>query len=195
MIPSTGTSISARLRQAMHAPPLPAKLVLAIVSGCTYGLMAWLTERSEAFDVLLSRGKAAWHLIAIVFGALVMAPYASASPRPLLRALAMCIASAAIYYSSVRFIVDGPFGYDSLAPFLLVGGAAALLVGGAVTLLSSQRFSALLVYWTLAAGAAGGATFDVDFGLASDLNLAVAHVAWQALVCIALHFGFRQSRT
>jgi hypothetical protein len=183
-----------RFRQAMQALPLTARLVLAIASGCSYGVLGLLAERSDAFDAVLTRANTAWHIIAIVFGALVMAPYAAASRLALARALAMCLASIAIYYGAVRFVVDGPFGYDSMAPFLIAGGGAALLVGVAVLLLSSRPFQRPLIPATLAAGAIGGAAFDVNFGLDADLNLAVAHVAWQALVCVALYLGFRDAK-
>ncbi|MDP9199488.1 MAG: hypothetical protein M3O07_09785, partial [Pseudomonadota bacterium] len=53
-----------------------------------------------------------FHLIGLVFGALVLAPYAARAMHRAARMLGLSVASAAIYYLAVRFIVDGPLGYS-----------------------------------------------------------------------------------
>ena len=55
-----------------------------------------------------------------------------------MRAAAMCVASAAIYYVAVRFVVDGPFHYDTMTSFAVSGAGAALLTGLAVVVLAPR---------------------------------------------------------
>ncbi len=181
------------LRQPLASLNLPTKLALALVSAGSYGLLTFLSERSEALDALLSRANSGMHLIAVVFGALVMVPYVAPSGRWLLRAVAMCVASAAIYYAAVRFVVDGPLGYDTMTSFAASGAGAALLTGLAVVVLGPRPFQAKLIPLTLVAGAAGGSVFDHKFSI--DETMLLGHLAWQSLVCLALHYCFRETST
>lgn len=167
-----------------------AKLALALVSAGSYGLLTFLSERSEALDAIFSKANSGMHLIALVFGALVMVPYIAPSSRWVLRAAAMCVASAATYYAAVRFVVDGPLGYDTMTAFAVTGAGAALLTGIAVVVLGPRPFQAKLIPLLLVAGAAGGIVFDHKFSI--DEAMLLGHLAWQTLVCLALHFGFRQ---
>jgi hypothetical protein len=181
------------MNQPLASLNLPAKLALAFVSAGSYGLLAFLSERSEALDAFLSRANTGMHLIAVVFGALVMVPYIVPSGRWALRAAGMCVASAAIYYAAVRFVVDGPLGYDSMTSFALSGAGAALLTGVAVVVLGPRPFRPILIPLMLAAGAAGGIVFDHKFSI--DQTMLLGHVAWQSLVCLALHFSLRETPT
>ncbi len=171
----------------------PAKLALALVSASSHWLMSFLADRSAAFDEFLSTANFGLHIVGILFGALVMAPYVAAPDRRILRIIAMCVASAAIYYAAVRFVVDGPFIHSTIAPFLISGTAAALLVGLATAWIAPRRPSALLVALTVVAGAVGGSTFDWSFGGALESAPIAGHYVWQLLVCVALHFGFRKA--
>ncbi len=132
------------------------------------------------------------YVVGSVFGALVLAPFVGARQR-VARFVAMCVASAAIYYLAVRFVVDGPIGYDMILSFILAGGVAAPLSGLAVVLIAPRAFSWRLVALTFVAGAIGGATFDLKFSF--DSNLLVGHAVWQMLVCLALNFSFRDTPT
>ncbi len=171
---------------------LPAKLILAVVSVICYGLISLLAETLDSYPGSPDSGLWIHHLIGIVFGALVMSSYVGSQQR-IWRVIAMCIASAAIYYLAIHFVTDGPLGYDTILTFVASGSGAALLVGLAVSALAPRTFSRKLIPLTLVAGAAGGAMFE--FKLALDEIMLVAHAAWQLLVCLALHFSFRNAET
>ena len=190
--PSTGTNIPAsRFWRAVQSLSLPGKLVLALLSGASYWLIDESGDRS-GWDVKIF-GNFVWpsHLVAAIFGVLVMAPYAAASSIRWLRMLGMCIASAFIYFYAIKFVADGPLSYNTLAPFLISGAAAALLVGLSVVVLAPGRASWRLFVLCLVAGLAGGAAFDDSVWPGSDFAPFGGQLIWQVLVCLALHFGLR----
>jgi hypothetical protein len=181
------------MKQPLASLNLPSKFALALVSAGSYGLLTFLSERSEALDTFLSNANSGMHLVAVVFGALVMVPYLTASGRWPLRAAALCVSSAAIYYLAVRFVVDGPLHYDTMTSFAVSGAGAALLTGLAVVVLGPRQFRPKLIPMMLVAGAAGGIVFDHKFSI--DESMLLGHLAWQTLVCVALHFSFRDTST
>jgi hypothetical protein len=182
MSSSTGTNFTG----------IPTSLILriglALASIVAYGVLALIAEKLEAVDGIPETGLWFHYLVGAVFGALVLAPYIGPRQR-VIRFLAMCIASAAIYYLAVRFVIDGPIGYDMITSFILAGSAAALLSGIAVVAIAPRAFSLKFVPLALAAGALGGAVFDLKFSF--DPNLLIGHAVWQLLVCLALNFSFR----
>lgn len=186
MSPSTGTNVpESPFWHAVQSLPLWARLAFAIVSASSYRLIGtWDPEVLDGF---------AWqpHLIAAIFGALVMAPCITASRFRWLRVVAMCVASALIYFYAVKFVIDGPFSYNTITPFLISGGGAALLVGLAVVMLAPQKATARVFLLCLVAGLIGGAAFDDAIWLDSGFADVGGHLAWQVLVCLALHFGLR----
>lgn len=125
-----------------------------------------------------------------VFGACVLGPYAATSHH-VPRILALAAASAAIYWLAVRFVADGPIPYDSIVSLIVAGSGAALLCGLAVVFIAPRAFSWGLVPLLLAAGALGGAAFEIR--IPKDDLLLVGHATWQLLVCLALHYGFRRT--
>ena len=171
------------------------KLLLAVISASSYWLLQLVSEKSAALDEILSKRNTGLYLIGLVFGALVMAPYVAAANRRILRGATMCVASAAIYFAAVRFVVDGPFSYDTIIPYLIAGGAAALLVGLTIVAVTLRPLPWVLIPLTIAAGAAGGAVFNGSFGGALEVGAIAGHFAWQVLVCLALHFSFRETPT
>ena len=172
--------------------PLTIKLALALVSVVAYSLIADLADRFEAIESVPDTGLWFHYVVGAIFGALVLAPYVG--PRQLvIRLVLLCAASAAIYWLAVWFVTDGPIGYDAITAFVIAGAGAALLSGFAVVAIAPRAFDMRLVAFTLVAGAIGGAAFDLKF--AFDQYLLAGHVAWQLLVCLALHFGFRTSST
>jgi hypothetical protein len=179
--PSTGTSAS-----------LPLKLALTLASVIVY-LGIW--EVAEAIEHLESFPNPwLWfhYLAGAVFGAAVLGPYAVPRRRAL-QVLALAVAGAAIYYLAVWFVAEGPISYKSIASFVVAGSGAALLCGLAVVATTFRPLGARLIALTVLAGAIGGATFELE--MAFDDVLFVPHAAWQVLVCLALHFGFRSPRT
>ena len=183
---STGTNVpESPFWRTVQSLPLWARLALAIVSAGSYWLSGtWNPAILDGF---------VWqpHLIAAIFGALVMAPCITASRLRWMRVVAMCVASAFIYFYAVKFVIDGPFSYNTITPFLISGGGAALLVGLSVIALAPQRASARLFLLCLVAGLIGGAAFDDSIWLDSGFADVGGHLAWQVLVCLALHFGLR----
>lgn len=173
---------------------LRSKLALAVISASSYWFLGFLAEQSEALDGLLSKANSGLNLIGALFGALVMAPYLASSDRRIMRATTMCISSAAIYYAAIRFVVHGPFGYETIIPFLISGGGAALLVSASVVLIAARRARWALLPMAAIGGALGGAVFEWSVGVESEVALIAGHLAWQVLVCVALHFGLRPSR-
>jgi hypothetical protein len=175
--------------RAVQSLPLWARLALAIVSAGAYWVIGTLGARFDWDETIF--GDVAWqsHLIAAIFGALVMAPCIIASRLRWPRVAAMCVASALIYFYAVKFVIDGPLSYNTITPFLISGGGAALLVGLSVVALAPQRASARLLLLCLLAGVIGGATFDDSIWLDSGFAEIGGHFAWQVLVCLALHFG------
>jgi hypothetical protein len=107
------------------------------------------------------------------------------------RILALAAASAAIYWLAVRFVADGPIPYDSIVSLIVAGGGAALLCGLVTVVIAPRAFSWGLMPLLLAAGALGGAAFEVR--IPNDELLLVGHAAWQLLVCLALNYGFRRT--
>ena len=142
--PSTGTSL-----------PLELKFALAIASVVAYTLLTQVGEALEAAGRLPNASRWMHYLVGAAFGALVMAPYARA-PHRLMRGVALAAAGAVIYYLAVRFVVDGPIGYDAILAFVLAGAGAALLTVAAVVLIGPQPHGARLFALALVAGAVGG---------------------------------------
>lgn len=177
--------------RAVQSLPLWVRLALAALSTGSYWLVAALGDRFQWPDTIF--GGFAWqsHLIAAIFGALVMAPCITASRFRWLRVAAMCVASAFIYFFAVKFVVDGPLSYNTITRFLISGGGAALLVGLAVVVLAPQRASTRLFLLCLVAGVIGGAAFDDAIWLDSGFEDIGGHLVWQVMVCLALHFGLR----
>jgi hypothetical protein len=167
---------------------LLVKYALALVSLTAFVAISLLGEHLDSgagfsesgFWLRLSTGA--------VFGALVLGPYAATAHR-VPRILALAVASAAIYWLAVRFVADGPIPYDSIVSLVVAGSGAALLCGLAVVFIAPRAFSWSLVLLPLAAGALGGAAFEIR--IPNDELLLVGHATWQLLVCLALHFGFR----
>ncbi len=186
-------STASRFWRELQSLTLRGKLLLAGASASSYWWIGQLADQPGWSGEFL--GISVWmHVIAVIFGALVMAPYVAASRHRILLTLAMCIASAVIYYLAVLFVTDGPFSHESIVPFLLSGGGAALLVGLTVVVLAPQRFRWSLLPLTLAAGIAGGAAFDLSIGRESEFPVIAGHLLWQTLVCVALHLGLRPAQ-
>jgi hypothetical protein len=180
--PSTGTNLPTLT--------LPHKLALALVSVGAYWLIVALAERFD-WSTTVFGFQWPFHVIGLVFGALVMAPYAARSPHRAPRMLALSVASAVIYHLAVRFVVDGPLGYSTMMPYVVAGAGAATLAGLAVVVLAPRHFDWRLPLLTLVAGAIGGAAFEWQLPVAWAPNDLHAYVAWQLLVCLALHWGLR----
>lgn len=169
---------------------LAAKLLLALASVGGYWLVVSLAERNDWSGTILGF-QWPFHLIGLIFGALVMAPYAAGSSQPATRMLALAVASALIYQLAVRFVVDGPLDYSTIAPYVIAGAGSALLTGLAVALIAPRRLSWQLPVLALAAGAIGGAAFDWQLPVEWAPNDLHAYLAWQLLVCLALHRSLR----
>lgn len=174
----------------MTAQNLAAKLALAFVSVGLYWLVVTLAERYDWSGTVLGF-QWPFHLIGLIFGALVLAPYAVHTPQHLARMIALAVASALIYQLAVRFVVDGPLGHSTILPYVIAGAGSALLTGFAVALIVPRRISWQLLLFTLIAGAIGGAAFDWQLPLAWAPNDLHAYLAWQVLVCLALDRGLR----
>jgi len=175
-------------------PTLPGKLALVLVSIAGYWLSGVL---AEAVD----QDAANWlvfplhHAPGLIFGLLVLGPYVARPPYAL-RLIAMAVASAVIYYLAVLFVIEGPFSYNTITPYLVSGGTAASLVATSTMLLAPRvwRWMPLLV--TAIVGIAGGATFEWDPLADSEwFSLVVPHAVWQVLVCLALHLSLRPARS
>jgi hypothetical protein len=179
LTPSTGTGF-----------PLLSKYALALVSLIAFVAISLLGEHLDSGAGFSESGF--WLRLATgaVFGAFVLGPYASAAHR-VPRILAMAAASAAIYWLAVRFLADGPIPYDSIVSLVVAGSGAALLCGLAVVFIGPRAFDWALVPLLLAAGALGGAAFEVR--IPNDELLLIGHATWQLLVCLALHYGFRRT--
>jgi hypothetical protein len=180
MSPSTGTS--------SLALKLSGKLALALLSVGGYWLIVVLARHFDWSGAVFGF-QWPFHLIGLVFGALVLAPYAARSTHRAARMLALSVASAVIYYLAARFIVDGPLGYSTTAPYVIAGASAAVLSGIAVIAFAPGRFHWRLVGLTLTAGALGGAAFEWQMPIDWAPNDLHAYLSWQILVCLALHYG------
>lgn len=187
-----GATPAGRFWRAVQALKLPARLALAVVSGSSYWWVFELADRiwpstANPFGDLVSP----LHLVAVVFGLLVMAPYAAVSRLLPVRVLALCIASVLIYHFAISLVAQGPFSHNTVTPYLISGGGAAVLVGLAVVVLAPQRCRWQLLALTAAAGVLGGSVFRWAPALWSDFEPQAGHVIWQVLVCLALHLGLR----
>ncbi len=178
--PSTGTNI------AMLT--LPGKLALALVSVTGYCVIVALAEQFD-WSATVFGFQWPFHVIGLLFGALVMAPYAVCSTRRVARMLALSVTSAVIYHLAVRFVVDGPLGHGTTTPYVIAGGGAAVLIGLAVVGIAPARYHWRLPALTLAAGTIGGATFAWQLPIEWAPNDLHAYLAWQVLVCLALDRG------
>ncbi len=176
----------------MPTNPLVLRIGLTLFSIVVYAILAALVETLEAVEGIPEAGVWFHYVVGGVFGALVLAQFIGPQQR-VVRFAALCVTGAVIYYLAVRFVTDGPIGYDMIASFILAGSAAALLSGLAVVLIAPQAFSWKLLPLTLAAGALGGAAFDLKFSF--DQTLLIGHALWQLLVCLALSLSFRDAPT
>lgn len=180
MISSTSTRFS-----------LFTKLLLALGSIAAYVLVANVAEAVDPLEAVPDAGLWFHYVVGAIFGALVLGPYA-APDRRAVRVFALAAAAAVIYRLAILFVTEGPLDYGVLATFVIAGAGAALLCGLAVCAIAPRPFLPLAFVFLLAAGAVGGAAFDLK--IASDPFLLVSHAAWQLLVCLALHGGFELRR-
>lgn len=170
--------------------PLVAKWLMTLASLAGYVALALLAEHLAATGHIQG-GRPWFHYVAgAVFGALVLGPYAAAALR-VPRILGLAAASAAIYWLAMRFVADGPIPYDSIVSLIVAGSGAALLCGLTVVFIAPRAFAWGIVPLLLAAGALGGAAFEIR--IPNDELLLVGHAAWQLLVCLVLHSGFRRT--
>ena len=179
MSPSTGTGASLAFRYG-----------LALASVTAYAVTARLSDALEPIEGIPDAGQWFFYVVAAIFGALVMAPYAGPRQRAL-RCIGLTAASVAIYRLAIWYMTEGPLGYEAATSFAVVGAVASLLCGLAVVLVAPRAFDWRLLPLTLAAGALGGAAFDIR--IPSDQYLIVGHAAWQLLTCLALHFGLKDA--
>ena len=171
-------------------PTLPGKLALVLVSIAGYWLSGVLSQAVDP-DAANWLAFPLRHAPGLIFGLLVMGPYVARRPYAL-RHIAMAVASAVIYYLAVQFVIEGPFSYDTITPFLISGGIAALLIAAAVMLLSPLAWRWMPLAIAAVLGSAGGATFEWDPLTGSgSFTLVGPHLVWQVLVCLALHIGLR----
>ena len=179
--PSTGTSF-----------PLLYKCARVVASLVAYAVIWQVAEALDSIEAFPDAGLWFHYVVGAVFGALVLGPYA-APDRRAMRILALAVASAFIYFLAVRFVAEGPIGYDAILSFVVAGGVAALLCGLAVAAIAPRPFGSPHLPKLHAAGAAGGAA--VELKPAFDPALLAGHGAWQLLVCLALHVAMRPSPT
>ena len=172
----------------MPAESLAFRLLLAIVSVLSYAVLVQFAPLIEAIDGVPHLNTAFHLVVGATFGAFVLAPYARA-PRRGLRGVLLALAAAGIYYSAIRFVVDGPASLDALASFVIAGSAAALLCGLAVALTAPQPFWRRTALLLLVAGAVGGASFALK--VTFDPDLVIGHAVWQLLTCFGLYLGQR----
>jgi len=175
--PSTGTKFS-----------LLSRLALTLASVGAYAVIAWQDQMPEPFNMFRTLSDERYYVVGAIFGALVLGPYVALRGRAL-RILALAVASAVIYFFSVRFVILGPFGREATVSYVLAGAGAALLCGLAVLAIAPRTFVWQLIPIWLIAGAIGGAAFD--FHSSYDRFFVIGHAAWQLLICVALHVGFR----
>ena len=172
-------------------PTLPGRLALVLVSIVGYwlsGILANLVDLDTAPWLKLPLQ----HAPGLIFGLLVLGPYVSRPPYAL-RLIAMAVASAVIYYLAVSFVIDGPFSYRTITPYLISGVTAALLVAASTMLLAPRDWRWMPLLFAVIAGIAGGAMFEWDPLARSEFESIVPHAVWQALVCLALHLGLRKT--
>jgi hypothetical protein len=171
-------------------PTLPGKLALVLVSVAGYwfsGVLAEAVDQNAADWMLFPLH----HAPGLIFGLLVMGPYVARPPYAV-RLIAMAVASAVIYYLAVLFVIEGPFSYNTMTPYLVSGGTAAMLITASTMLLAPRAWCWMPLWVAAVAGLAGGATFEWDpLDGSQRFELLLPHAAWQALVCLALHFGLR----
>ncbi len=160
--------------------------MLALASVVTYAGLVQYTPVVEALESIPYAGTLFHLVVGAIFGAFVMAPH-SRAPHRLKRGVTLALASAAIYYLAIRFVVGGPAALGTLATLVLAGACAALLCGAAVAVVAPRPFTLKLALLLVAAGAAGGAVFDIKASF--DPDLLIGHAAWQLLVCLALYVG------
>jgi hypothetical protein len=168
------------------------KYGLALTSVVAYAVIAQLADVLEPIEAIPDAGLWFHYVVGAVFGALVLGPYVGTNHRAM-RILSLSVASAVIYYLAVKFVVDGPIGYEAITSFVIAGAGAAVLCGVATVLLAPCAPGWRVVPLAAVAGALGGATFELK--LPFDPNLLVAHAIWQLLVCLALHFSLRERPT
>lgn len=171
---------------------LLAKLLLALASVAAYALIATLAESVEGLESVPDAGLWFHHVVGAVFGALVLGPYVGPRQR-VLRFMALAAVGSLIYWLAVRFVSEGPIGFNATTSFVIAGAGAAVLSGLAVAVIAPRAYGVPVFALTLVAGVAGGASFELK--IAADAFLLVSHAAWQLLVCLALHAGFRARPT
>jgi hypothetical protein len=186
--PRSDSSLSfIRLFGSYGAPTLAGKIVLAWLSFAAYALIASDTLGEH----LWQRIPGVWPgwFAGAAFAALVIGPYLARLKLPSLRIAAACIAGALIYRLAIEFAADGPLGLGTPASFAFAGSGAAALTALVTGLLAPSRFRWHVLPLALASGALGGLAFHL---LAFTEQAYEGHLAWQLLVCLALHFGLRK---
>jgi hypothetical protein len=166
------------------------KYGLALASVVAYALIAGLSDRFESIEGLPPTRQWFFYVVAVIFGALVLGPYAGPRQRAV-RFVLLSAASAAIYRLAVWYMAEGPLGFEAATSFAVVGAVSSSLCGLAIVVIAPRPFDWRLLPLTLAAGALGGAAFDIR--IPADPYLIVGHAAWQLLTCLALHFGLRET--
>src|SRR6185503_1702488 len=111
------------------------KYGLALTSVVAYAVIAQLADALEPIEAIPDAGLWFHYVVGAVFGALVLGPYVGTNHRAM-RILSLSVASAVIYYLAVKFVVDGPIGYEAITSFVIAGAGAAVLCGVATVFLA-----------------------------------------------------------
>ena len=182
-------------------PSLTTRLLLVVLSGLlTYPaikLDTFLTP--DRYPPILSW----WMLLhGVVFGALVMAPFVSASNYRGLRIAALIVASAASYYIAIEVASLDDFAIlTERVQFMIAGLTGAFLTVAATRHIAPLKVRPAYWLWSAVAGLAGGAVFSFTIEVCfwdrcnawwHVLPYASGWIAWQGLVCLAMVFGQQQ---
>jgi hypothetical protein len=179
-------------------PSLATRLTLVVLSGL-------LTYPAIKLDTILTPDNyppiLSWWLIlhGMSFGALVMAPFASAQSYRGLRIAALIAASIASYYLAIEFASLDDFAIlTERVQFMLAGTTGAILVALATRFIAPLRIRAAYWYFTVLAGLLGGFIFSFTIEICfwdkcnagwQVLPYASGWIVWQGLVLLAMHFG------
>jgi hypothetical protein len=181
-------------RRVLGVPAgLARRLGLGAISGYAAYPAGLLGDRLE--DVApLSFSNWSTVLIGMSFGAIALSAFVTAASARTLRVLALAGASTFVYGLTVWLAVGsyGPLHLGGAASIVASGALGALLVTAAVVAVAPRRAAPWLWPCALAAGAGGGAIFELAMRLDSGpeaLVVGTGYAVWQALVCLVLDRG------
>ena len=166
------------------------RALLVLVSGASFWPISYIAGP-------LARDIVSFVLVGGIFGLCVLVPFITSPLRRMERVLGLLVGSILIYIVAVKLAVKGygPLQLGGNAGIVTSGVLGAMLVGVLTKFIVPLRTTKRFFMYVPVAGLIGGVLFSMLWNSKYEAVTAIAYIAWQLPVFLALYFGTAGHRT